>query len=178
MCLKFTSIFQKIPRWALKPKTVYKVMRKRGDDDNLCQSPHRNHTYTLGVEEVATIKTNKNGDVAEGLHAFQNMSDAQDELKKMRYGESRYLYTSEIKLPYEHYIYECTIPKKAKFFIGIWEWYWFSKGKEVPNIVSNRLVINKRLPSEKDLIREAKWNAKKEAKRKAIEDGTYIQPEW
>lgn len=165
MCMKFTNVFQKFPRWALSKKTVYKVMRK-SKDPTACYSVHRDHRYILGKMQGADIRIDYNGHVADGLHAFPYLSDAMDEL--LRHRKDEYFYPHE--RPVSHYaIYECEIPRFAKFFCGIWEYYWPTQ--IIPNIVSDRLTITKEIVLESDVAKLEEWDKKKaERTREYVDD--------
>ncbi|BBA65586.1 predicted ORF [Xanthomonas phage XacN1] len=152
MCMKFLYPWQKIPRWSITGKTVYKVMKKSKRDPNICFSVHREHPYTIGEMQHSIIDTDYAGDVTYGLHSFVHLSDAINELNRERRHEYFYGERPESRIA----IYECRIPRGARYYRGVWEYHW--PDKLIPNIVSNKLVLVKELPLAEDEARLKAWD--------------------
>lgn len=150
-------------------------MRKSKSFDNVCFSAHRDHPYTIGDQQFSEIAIFK-GKVHHGLHAFVNLSDAMEELKEVR-REERYSGSLELGEPSKLFIYECTIPRHAKFYTGIWEYHW--PLKFIPNIVSDSMTVDKLVVLEKDVEKQQKWDEKqaRKAARKAAETQALIDGE-
>lgn len=152
--MKFLYPWQKLPRWSLTGKKVYKVMKKSKRDPNLCYSAQRLHPYVLGVEQFSIIATDSFGNVTNGLHTFPNLSDAIVELNKTR--RSEYLYDERPEDVSEFTIYECLVPRGARYYRGVWEYYY--PDYKIPNLVTNRLTIVKEIKLAGDAARLRAWN--------------------
>ena len=164
MCMKFLYPWQKIPRWSLTGKTVYKVMKKSKRDQNICFSVHRDHPYTIGETQHSIIDTDYAGDVTYGLHSFVHLSDAIHELNRERRGEWFY----EDERPESRIaIFECHIPRGSRYYRGVWQFHW--PDKLIPNIVSNKLILVKELPLAEDEAKLKAWDEKQARKAAAAE---------
>lgn len=166
MCMKFLYPWQKLPRWSLTGKKVYKVMKKSKSDPNLCYSAHRMHPYVLGVEQFSIIDTDYAGDVTNGLHTFPNLSDAIVELNRERRGEFFYGERPESAFA----IYECLVPRGARYYRGVWEYHY--PAYKIPNLVTNRLTIVKEIKLAEDEARLRAWDDQQA--RKAAAQATEI----
>lgn len=155
MCMKFLYPWQKIPRWSLTGKKVYKVMKKNKNDPTICYSAHRDHPYVLGEEQFSIIDTDYAGDVTNGLHTFPYLSDAIVELNR----ERRHEYFSRDERPESRYaIYECHVPRAARYYRGVWEYHY--PGLKIPNLVTNRLIVVKEVVLAEDLAKLKAWDEK------------------
>lgn len=150
--MKFLYPWQKLPRWSLTGKKVYKVMKKSKSDPNLCYSAHRLHPYVLGAEQFSIIATDYFGDVTNGLHTFPNMSDAIVELNRARSGEDFYDERPESQFA----IYECLVPRGVRYYRGVWEYHY--PADNISNLVTNRLTIVKEIKLAEDEARLRAWD--------------------
>jgi hypothetical protein len=136
------AAFGLIPRWAFKPRTVYKAMKVFSN--GTIYSPHRHHRYTLGELNTSKFSYTKqrrfSRDISLGLHVFLTYQDAKDECDRLK--DEVISFYDPAHLGYTYEVFECTIPKGAKYYKGIWEYSIRFLTREIPNIVSNRLIIN------------------------------------
>lgn len=159
MCMKFIRPWQKLPRWSLTSKKVYKVMRKSEANPSICYSAHRGHEYVLGNEEESIITTDHYGHVSHGLHTFPYLSDAMEELNRHRRNE----WFMDNERPESRFaIYECIVPRGSRYYRGVWEHHWPSKS--IPNLVTNRLIVLKEVVLSQDLDRLKAWDEKRAAR--------------
>lgn len=141
MCMTMPFISQRIRRVVLtKPKTVYKVMRKRKlfnyevggytYDENIVVSPHQRHAYLLGETQRTSILVSGR-EVFDGFHSFASLADAiteRDECQRTDYGCGN-----------RYGVYRCEIPRWATYLTGFWDYHF--PEKRIPNIVSSALIV-------------------------------------
>ena len=113
MCLVLKSTFT----WAKKAKKdiiVYKVIK---EDNGMYKTPCQNFVVKIG--ETYTSKLNKHSSVVEeGLHSFENFSDANFE--------------AMCCIWHKHIVVKCIIPKGSKYYKGLFGSY--------DSYVSNKLT--------------------------------------
>jgi len=138
-----------IPRKAVIERTVYKVMKVY--DDGRIVSMYRNHQYNLGELNETFLTFSKRSrmsrTVHQGLHAYVHYDDALSEQQRAELADL----CSRSRLPlleprdFKYEIFECTIPRGAKFYRGVWDVAKFYLRKNIANIVSNQLIITEQV---------------------------------
>ncbi len=144
MCMvlnKFKDLFLKT---AQEDIIVYKILGSTRSGD--LQTPYRDHRYSMdtpyethitrSIKDVGDRYTTMLRIVSEkGFHSFSTLSSAKQQIHRIRY---------TARNPYRLGIYECVVPKGSKYLTGCWSVH-YSDGVRVPNIVSNQLIIKRKV---------------------------------
>lgn len=107
--------------------TCYKILRK---DRSQYKSPVFNKYWKLHCSEQTKLGTPKFPgfsswyEIEEGFHTFQNEHCAR-----------HMIHTLEANTPVYFCVAECTIPKRSKYYVGLYNTF--------PCFVSDNLIINK-----------------------------------
>ena len=149
MCMKlrFRDFF---PKTTEEPITVYKVLRVENDAYSKkieMSSPHIGTIYRLGQLMKAKMSKSLRSvfpvsfNVNHGLHTFVNLRDAIDQSVicfRDNYWQDQW--SGENSVSYK--VFECEIPAGSQYYRGVWA---SRLPKLVPNIVSNQLLVIKKV---------------------------------